>query len=543
MNNNYIKIWAARIICGLFFCLFFTQTKAQQRFLSLSQEYNTKVEQLIDNPEHITHPSIRPYRIAEINKLDSTILKYSSFQKKNPFSGKISGWAFNRLFNKNFFEINKKDVHFVVNPLINFSGGRDFQTNTTLWTNSRGIEIYGDLGKNFSFYTSFHETQGLFPEYENQYIRKNRIIPGLGLSRKFEYGEGYDYSWATGYISYTPNKFFNIQFGTGKNFFGNGYRSMILSDNAFSYPFLKVETTFWRIKYINLYTELQDINYSSKRLGYAKKYTTMHYLDYAVNKRLNIGIFETIVFQAKDTTGYRGFDMGYLNPIIFYRPVEYSRNSPDNALLGLNISYKLSKGIMLYGQAMLDEFRLMEITSGKGWWANKQGYQLGVKVYDAFKVKNLFLQSEFNMGRPYLYSHWDGLQAYGHLNAPLAHTLGANFRESVNIIKYNYQRWFLRYEFMYALFGDDQNEKSFGRDVFRSYLDRDHNYGVYIGQGNQAELYFQRLKLSYLFNRNYNLNAFIDLRVRSQAGGYNSGDNTSISVGIATSLENVYNDF
>ena len=40
-------------------------------------------------------------------------------------------------------------------------------------------------------------------------------------------------------VSYTPNKVLNIQFGHGKNFIGDGYRSLFLSDVSSPYPFLK----------------------------------------------------------------------------------------------------------------------------------------------------------------------------------------------------------------------------------------------------------------------------------------------------------------
>jgi len=45
-----------------------------------------------------------------------------------------------------------------------------------------------------------------------------------------------------------------------------------------------------------------------------------------------------------------------LNPIVFYRPQEYSVGSPDNSMMGLNISGKLFGSLKLYAQAVADEF-------------------------------------------------------------------------------------------------------------------------------------------------------------------------------------------
>ena len=66
---------------------------------------------------------------------------------------------------------------------------------------------------------------------------------------------------SSGYVIYRPNNMFTLQFGHGKHFIGNGYRSLLLSDNSFNYPFLRIQTTFGKIQYTNLYAELQDINY------------------------------------------------------------------------------------------------------------------------------------------------------------------------------------------------------------------------------------------------------------------------------------------
>ena len=75
------------------------------------------------------------------------------------------------------------------------------------------------------------------------------------------------------------------------------------------------------------------------KLVLVRKYTTTHYLSWAISKRVNLSFFDAIVWSATDSAGnYRGFDAQYLNPIIFMRPVEFSIGSPDNALMGLNLS-------------------------------------------------------------------------------------------------------------------------------------------------------------------------------------------------------------
>jgi hypothetical protein len=46
----------------------------------------------------------------------------------------------------------------------------------------------------------------------------------------------------------------------GVNFIGDGYRSLLLSDNSFNYPYLKIVAKFWHINYMVLYSQMMDIN-------------------------------------------------------------------------------------------------------------------------------------------------------------------------------------------------------------------------------------------------------------------------------------------
>ena len=87
-----------------------------------------------------------------------------------------------------------------------------------------------------------------------------------------------------------------------------------------------------------------------------------------------------------------------------------------------------------------------EFIGFNGYWANKQSYQFGVKSYNSFGIKNLFLQGEFNLVRPYMYSHWSGESNYGHYNQPLAHPWGGNFYEIIARAQYNYKRFYFQYK-------------------------------------------------------------------------------------------------
>jgi hypothetical protein len=98
----------------------------------------------------------------------------------------------------------------------------------------------------------------------------------------------------------------------------------------------------------------------------------------------------------------------------------------------MDAKWNFLKRFQLYGQLMLDEFVFSElVTNNQGWWANKYGIQAGLKYIDAFGIDHLDLQAEYNQVRPYTYTHRDSSAYYAHYDTPLAHPLGANFKELI----------------------------------------------------------------------------------------------------------------
>ena len=165
---------------------------------------------------------------------------------------------------------------------------------------------------------------------------------------------------------------------------------------------------------------------------YRKKYLALHHLSLDVTPNLNIGVFESEIAGRPG----RGSELQYLNPIIFYRAMEQQIGSADNALLGLDFKWNILHTAQLYGQVVLDEFKLSEIRAGKGWWSNKQAIQVGGKYVDVAGIRNLDLQAELNYIRPYTYQHASLYTAYTHYMQPLAHPMGANLTEVLGVLSY-----------------------------------------------------------------------------------------------------------
>lgn len=468
-----------------------------------------------------------------------------------PFQSKYE--LVNRFFNGHFVSVDREDFKLKLNPLFNFQMGKDDLGNT--YTNTRAIELKLQIGDKVSAYSSFYESQAILPKYIEDYLWSveegaiDFVLPGQGVARVSAYDRSkrdIDYALANGHVSYQASKHFNFQFGHGKHFIGDGYRSMLLSDNSFNYPYLKITTDVWKLQYVNLFSSYQDLRDEFEMAGvHRKKFSTIHYLSYNLNKRLNIGLFEAIVWE-QDTFG-RGFDVNYLNPIIFYRPVEFSLGSRGgNAMMGLSMKYKISSLAHVYGQFIIDEFKIDEIRAGNGWWANKYAGQLGFKIYDLFGINNLFLQSEFNASRPYMYSHNRPLQSFTHYGQPLAHPMGASFYESISIARYRYKRAYVELKFLMASKGASVpgSDTNYGFNPSQSYSDNRIEYGNTTAQGNTTDLQMTDLKIGLLLNPQTNMKLELGATNRNVTSLYNvPTHDTHLYLSFKTDLRNFYYDF
>lgn len=397
----------------------------------------------------------------------------------------------------NFLEVNTRNFFLALNPVFQYVHGVQTGYNKSIFLNSKGITLRGTIGRKIGFSTFITDNQERGPQFFQQQVASFRAVPGVGFYKPFK-TRGVDYFDARGYISFKAAGAIDIQFGYDKNFIGNGYRSLLLSDWGNSNLFLKLNTRVWKINYQNIFMELMPQFKKAGDTLLDRKYAAMHHLSVNVTKWLNIGVFEGVIFGRKNR-----FDFQYLNPIIFYRHIEGTVGSPDNALAGFDFKANIAHRAQLYGQFLLDEFVLSEIRKNNGSWVNKWGIQLGVKYVDAFGVPNLDIQLEANRVRPFTYTHNDTISNYTHYNQPLAHPLGANFQEFLGIIRYQpAPKWHVYLQGIYYYQGLDSTGKNFGANIFRNYTTRTRNDGFKIGSGNKATVLNAYLQVSYEIREN-----------------------------------------
>lgn len=453
--------------------------------------------------------------------------------------------------------------HLTIDPLFYFEGGKDMADSLgeKLYKNTRGFMVRGDIGRKFSFESSFYENQATYAQYIDNYIAGTsslfpqkpsypyNVVPGQGRAKKFK-TNGYDFAMASGYVSYSPVKMINLQVGHGKHFVGDGYRSLLLSDNAFNYPYARITTTYKNIQYTNLYTSFMNLTAGGvntppgvpERL-FQKKVGSFQYLSVNLFHRLQLGLFQGMIWEAADSSNRQHTNFHTYDPIIGVSALAYGLHDENNVLLGSTLKLKVTKSIYLYGQYMLDDAYSQK---GRGDIRKKYGYQFGFKYFDLFTIKNLHIQAEYNTVRPYAYAAENAYQSYTHYNQALAHPLGANFYEAVGFINYKVRDFFIEVKANYAVKGNDSLTNNFGGNIFKS----DNSFpisqkleNIETTQGLKTTVMYQDVHIGYLVNPATNLTITVGFTNRIEKTEMNSNTTQFVYLGIRTSLSNFYYDF
>ncbi|NQZ76216.1 MAG: hypothetical protein HRT61_08910 [Ekhidna sp.] len=439
-----------------------------------------------------------------------------------------------------FFYYSDTRADIQVNPVAQLSYRRTSDALGSSFVNSRGGEIRGHIDRKIAFYTAVTENQVRYPVYVNDIRDSTLVVPFEGFWKQYN-DTGVDFLRAQGYIDFGLSQSISAQLGFGKHFVGNGVRSLILTDYANNYPYLRIDTKTKIFDYTNLFAELianvqGNAGGTFGFQGFSKKYMAFHHLNLKLRPNLHVGLFESVMYG--DSTG--GLKVQYLNPVIFYRAVEQQNGSEDNAIVGMDFKWNIQNRVSLYGQLVVDELIMGEVFAGNGWWGNKQGFQLGAKYVDAFGLENLMLQGEVNRVRPYMYAHEDGFTSYSHYNLALAHPLGANFTEYIG--RFNYRlsdQWNFEGMLLSARYGNDIGAVNYGRDILKDYTERrvDANgnnldFGNSQLQGNETSLMMVFLRATYMWRHNLFVDADMTFRSESDQNGLIDSSDSIIGLSL-----------
>ncbi len=464
----------------------------------------------------IIHSSLQPFIFREIPP--------DTFKKliagDDPF--------FDKVFYENLLQLRHIDnssgyprkFNIDVNPILNFSYSKDLSdtTNATLTTNTRGFWVRGELGQKLIFESAFMENQSTFPTYLKDYSTVSGVVPGQGRWKVFK-KDGFDYAMASAILHYQQGKNFSIRLGHGKQKIGNGYRSLLLSDNAFNYPYAQLTASFLKqkLQYSQTYAVLMNLTDGGTKIPpgieriYQKKAASFQHLSWHTSKYLDIYFFQGMIWQATDTNNEMHLNGYYANPVIFTNLGKYGFNNANHILTGGGFEIHPFKKTSLYAQFMYDGVD----KDGKP----NYGYQAGLKLFDVLGLKNLFLQYEFNYVSRYSYQNSKySTQDYTHYNQTLT-TPSLFPMEHIGMISYTYKRVFIQ-------------------------LKENYSNGEFSGV-KQSVNYFDA-KIGYMINPHYNFTIAMGTTLRTYLDEFVSSKSQQMQlfyVSLRTSLYNLYYDF
>lgn len=394
-----------------------------------------------------------------------------------------------------FASVAGEDFAFEASPLAYLAAGPARVTDrpereapSVAWQNTRGVRVAGRLGPHVFFESRLEENQRRDPWVLHTLVtepERGRVVTAPRLGHvKLQDGAVYDYWTATGVVG-VRSGFFEARFGRDRHRWGHGAASLVLSNYPTSYDHLQLRTRVWRLHYTNLFARFTDPlrGPSGSDTVYPSKYFAGHRLAVELPAHLQLELFEHVVISGEDG---RGLDLGYLNPILFYRALEVDLGSPDNVLLGTGLSWRAAPGVELYGQFILTEFQAQRI--GTDWWGNKFGYLAGVYLVDPgwgrHRVRGLDVRVEAAWLRPYLYSHRALGTTFVHHDDPVGHPAGQNAQDLAVLARYRTAAG-VEAALNLALTrrGRDTETENWGGDPRRPYSTRVRDTGVVTLQG------------------------------------------------------------
>jgi len=434
-----------------------------------------------------------------------------------------SYWLMRKLRYEHLFSVRHSNFQLNIDPLLMLETGKETKSDNWIYRNTRGIFIQTIIGNKIGFYSMFHENQSRFMDHIASFADYYGVVPGQAYQKRF--GEdAYDYAWSEGMLVYDNNQNFQIQFGHGKRFVGNGYRSVLFSDNTFSFPHMYFKYGKGNFHYHTWFSSFMNplIPYNNVQfnLQWQRKAGVFHYLTYSMNDNFELGVFESNIIESRESNGNYNFNLLHYNPVIFLGSMDKNNNS----YLGINLNARYTY-FMFYGQFAINSHK-----------AEMNAFQLGSSYSVMFPYSFLRVRLEVNHAQSHTYSFADTVLSYTHYNQPLAHPLGENFTELVFRSTLRVRTFEFEYKFNYATSKGD----SIGHLPALNLFNRETNI-ISLDEASVRNIH--ELKISFIINPHYNMRISAGMFFRNFRFKSIVDQNTFIYLVFQTPLFKKYYDF
>lgn len=342
-----------RLIFLAFFSMICLISKGQNQQIPLNYTYRLSLEKAMLNAEQRFHSSFLPWSQNQLgnleSELDSLVPIFDLAKQKDK-----RGWK-RKFFHEHLFILDSANYQLTLDPLFHFEYTFDEPSEEAIYKNVRGFMLRLQLGGKIAVGSDFRENQARLPDYIAARTEATDVAYGQGRVKRLG-PANYDFAMSSAYLSYQIIEPLNVTIGHGKHFIGQGYRSHLLSDLAFNYPYLRVNSSWWKgkINYQNLYALHQDLErVESETLAeelFERKFSAAHYLSFAIGKDVTVGLFENNIYPLIDSTGNRDIGVQPYLPLIFLNYFSDTKQEALASRLGLDLKYSPGKRTLLYAQ-------------------------------------------------------------------------------------------------------------------------------------------------------------------------------------------------
>lgn len=345
--NKFLKILALISVT----CAFTLNAEGQNSFRQLHRGFTengySTVKPFLTNQKQIRWVCGNEFLYCEDSTATDTI--------KPPMRKVVLDWCKKHFFENHFITAGSNNCSLTINPLFIFEARKmKGDTSSYLTRNTRGVEAFGNLGNHIAFYTSFYENQGGFFPYEMSLIDSTDVIPGQGHGKEFKDTQ-LDWAWVTGHLNVRVNYNLELVLGYGKNFIGHGYRSIILSDQAFNYPYVRSQVSLFdrKLFFNSIWAQTQSWNHDS---DFVSNNHTFHNATYNV-----LGWNPQVL---------RGVNLSIIHGITW-------KKSQKSNFLAADLRVSPFRELNIYAQTRYNCDDIID---------KKVGYQAGFEIFDVFEM-------------------------------------------------------------------------------------------------------------------------------------------------------------
>ena len=237
-------------------------------------------------------------------------------------------------------------------------------------------------------------------------------------------------------FSYDYNNFI-IELGKFNRHWGNGIRSLYISDKAPSYPQIGFKYKLnQKLSYFYFHGFLNSNIPDSSRSSYYKnnfsqrsisipRNIAAHRIKWKPNDKFIFSFNESVIYAT------RSIDIYYLIPILPFYPIENYIGDTDNIQMGIDILFKIAELQKIYASFFMDEFTPEWVFKSKN--HNWFGWQCGYIAKDII-FKNSEMQIEYNWTDQRIYMHKYDINDFYNHSHPLGFWAGPHAQE----ILFNY---------------------------------------------------------------------------------------------------------